>query len=549
MQNKSEIKTRAPNFSQLATPPALIVAVSAIAILVLVYLSAQSQDRVAVNESKRLMAAILAAEQRSISTLSLDNAYWDQTANNIVNKLDLTWAQSNIAEYLYETNGVATAQAFDADDRLIYGAVEGERSTSDPRTLFSKGLVDLVRQARAGPKEEDPVTQVGFFKVDDVVHVAAATRIVGYRYENEEEIAEPTDAVLLISRSLSTERLTELGTDFGLSQLQYKEQPGPDEVSLSLQLFDGSTGGVLSWRVKMPGAELRKSVMPGIIVTFLIFAALGLIFASRIQKLLAAYAEEVEDRKQAEIMARIAKEEADRANQAKSEFLANMSHEIRTPLNAIIGFSQVLTQNYLGELTDRQKESVNDILGSGQHLLQIINDILDLSKVEAGELGLNESDVDISEIVEQSNAIMRLKAEETGVSLIADLPDKPVRIAGDARLVTQMLQNLLSNAVKFTPKGGTVTVRTLSCEDGAVELQVQDTGIGIAEPDMEKALSPFRQVDNAFDSDHQGTGLGLPLVSAMAKLHDGRLILESKVGVGTVASIRFPPERILKSIV
>jgi len=549
MKNTSETRIQVPDFRQLATPPALIVAISAVAIVVLVYLSAQSQDRIAVNESKRLMSAILASEQRAISKLSLDNSYWDQSADNLVKKLDLTWAQSNIAEYLHETYGVSTAQAFDAKDRLIYGVVEGERSETDPNSLFSKGLVDFVRLARSGARDEEPVTRVGLFKVGGLVHVAAATRIVGYHYAGGEEVLEPTDAVLIISRSLNMERLAELGNDFGLSGLQYKEQPGANEVSIALQLFDGSSGGALCWRVKMPGAELMKSVLPGIIVTFMIFAGLGLWFAARIQKLLAAYANEVEDRKQAEILARIAKEDADRANQAKSEFLANMSHEIRTPLNAIIGFSQVLTQNYLGELTDKQRDSVQDILGSGQHLLQIINDILDLSKVEAGELGLDESDVNICDIIEQSNSLMRLKAEESGITLIADLPDKPVRIAGDARLVTQMLQNLLSNAVKFTPKGGTVTVRTMTRDDGDVELQVEDSGIGIADADMEKALAPFRQVDNAFDSDHQGTGLGLPLVAAMAKLHDGRLVLESQVGVGTVASIRFPAERNLKTIV
>ncbi len=549
MKNTSETRILAPDFRQLATPPALIVAISTIAIFVLVYLSAQSQDRIAVNESKRLMSAILAAEQRAISTLSFDNAYWDQTADNLVKKLDLTWAQSNIAEYLHEVHRVSTAHAFDAEDRLIFGAVGGERSEAAPSTIFSHGFPEFVKLARSGPREEVPVPQTGYFKVDGVVHIAGATRILGYRYEDEEEIPEPTDAVLMISRRLDKERLAELGNDFGLSGLQYKEQSGANEVSIALELFDGSPGGALSWQVKMPGAELMKSVMPGIIVTFLIFAGLGLWFASRIQKLLTAYANEVEYRKQAEIMARIAKEDADRANQAKSEFLANMSHEIRTPLNAIIGFSQVLTQNYLGELTDRQRESVSDILGSGQHLLQIINDILDLSKVEAGELGLDESDVNICDIIEQSNSLMRLKAEESGITLVADLPDKPVRIAGDARLVTQMLQNLLSNAVKFTPKGGTVTVRTLTLDDGGIDLQVEDSGIGIAEADMDKALAPFRQVDNAFDSDHQGTGLGLPLVAAMAKLHNGRLVLTSEVGVGTVASIRFPAERILKTIV
>jgi two-component system cell cycle sensor histidine kinase PleC len=239
-----------------------------------------------------------------------------------------------------------------------------------------------------------------------------------------------------------------------------------------------------------------------------------------------------------------AKESADTASRTKSEFLANMSHELRTPLNAIMGFSEVIRNQMFGPVGVAQYvEYAKDIYTSGAHLLDIINDILDLSKVEAGKLELGEDLIDLREVGESVLDLINGRAQNARLKLLARLPDDLPRLRADKRKVKQMLLNLLSNAVKFTPPDGTVDLIGEVRPDGGVNVAVRDTGIGIAKHQFDLVLSPFGQVDSALSREHQGTGLGLPLVKALIELHGGRLDLESEVGKGTTAILVFPPDR------
>ncbi|MBT5049311.1 MAG: PAS domain-containing sensor histidine kinase [Rhodospirillaceae bacterium] len=231
------------------------------------------------------------------------------------------------------------------------------------------------------------------------------------------------------------------------------------------------------------------------------------------------------------------------ASRAKSEFLANMSHELRTPLNAIIGFSDIFLHGLFGPLGDRRyQEYAKDINDSGTHLLNIINDILDLSKVEAGKLELHEEALNLAELVRATLRLLGERAINHGVRMTEDLPDHFPHLHGDDRAVKQMLINLLSNAVKFTEEGGSVTVSARQ-DSGAITLTVADTGIGIHEDDIPTALEPFRQIDGSLSRQSSGTGLGLPLVKSLIELHGGTLTLVSKQGVGTTVILSFPPER------
>jgi len=239
-----------------------------------------------------------------------------------------------------------------------------------------------------------------------------------------------------------------------------------------------------------------------------------------------------------------AKETADSANRTKSEFLANMSHELRTPLNAIMGFSEVIKDEMFGPLQVPQYlEYVRDIYNSGAHLLDIINDILDLSKVEAGKFELVEEEVELRKFVEAVRNLTKGRAEEKGLEIEISVPDAFPRLFADQRGLKQMLLNLTSNAIKFTPGGGTVKITARVLSTGDVEVAVQDSGIGIAPEDMERVLMPFGQVDSALARENQGTGLGLPLVQAMIELHGGELMLDSFPGNGTTASLRLPAAR------
>jgi signal transduction histidine kinase len=242
-----------------------------------------------------------------------------------------------------------------------------------------------------------------------------------------------------------------------------------------------------------------------------------------------------------------AKEMAEVANRSKSAFLANMSHEFRTPLNAIIGFSESLLAGYFGSMPPKQLEYVDDIRKSGEHLLQLINDVLDLAKVEAGRMEPHIETLHPGQVIADSLEMMRMQADRAGVNLSADIPDSLPELHADERMLRQMLLNLLSNAVKFTLRGGRAWV-SAAVVDRILKIAVHDTGVGMSAQDIPKALAPFGQVRGVLSREHQGTGLGLPLVKSLAELHGGTLDLDSLPGKGTVVTINLPlrnPARVL----
>ncbi len=226
------------------------------------------------------------------------------------------------------------------------------------------------------------------------------------------------------------------------------------------------------------------------------------------------------------------------ASQHKSEFLANMSHELRTPLNAILGFSEVLAQGMFGAVNEKQTEYLHDILESGRHLLSLINDILDLSKIEAGRMELELSEFDLPQAIQNALTLVRERALRRGIGLDHAIDDRVAAIRADERKVKQVLLNLLSNAIKFTPEGGRIEVRAAPA-DGLVEVSVTDTGIGIAPEDLETVFEEFRQVGTA-DKKAEGTGLGLALARKFIELHGGRIWVKSEPGRGSTFTFTLP---------
>ncbi|HEY8004530.1 MAG TPA: ATP-binding protein [Phenylobacterium sp.] len=234
---------------------------------------------------------------------------------------------------------------------------------------------------------------------------------------------------------------------------------------------------------------------------------------------------------------------AEGANQAKSEFLANMSHELRTPLNAINGFSEMMIAEMYGPLGDaRYRDYARDILNSGQHLLALINDILDMSKIEAGKMNLRFEPLELEDVAEDALRLVRNRAEAAGLALRLDFRDLP-EVEADYRAIKQVLLNLLSNAIKFTPRGGVVTVRAERRDDPLgerVRISVQDTGIGIPAEDLARLAKPFEQIESQHAKTQQGTGLGLALTKALVEMHGGLLDLRSAPGQGTSATFSLP---------
>ena len=227
------------------------------------------------------------------------------------------------------------------------------------------------------------------------------------------------------------------------------------------------------------------------------------------------------------------------ANRHKSEFLANMSHELRTPLNAIIGFSEVLGERMFGELNEKQAEYTDDILSSGRHLLSLINEILDLSKVEAGRMELELATFDLPLAIDNARTFVRERATKHGINLDVTVDERLGDFVGDERKIKQILLNLLSNAVKFTPEGGRIGIKARQA-DGAVEISVSDTGIGIAPEDQARIFEEFRQVGGDYAHKNEGTGLGLTLAKKFVELHGGKIWVESEVGKGSTFSFTLP---------
>jgi two-component system cell cycle sensor histidine kinase PleC len=244
-----------------------------------------------------------------------------------------------------------------------------------------------------------------------------------------------------------------------------------------------------------------------------------------------------------------ARRRAEEANLAKSRFLATMSHELRTPLNAILGFSEVMKSEVFGPLNiPTYKEYVTDIHASGQHLLNLINEILDLSRIEAGRYELKEEAVHLVHLVDECQHLLKLRAKAKGIKVHQVFESGMPAIWADERAVRQIALNLLSNAIKFTPQGGEVFIKVGWTSAGGQYLLIVDTGPGIPEEEIPTVLASFGRGSLAIKTAEQGTGLGLPIVKGLVDLHGGKFSLRSKLREGTEVTVIFPAERVMEAL-
>jgi signal transduction histidine kinase len=271
-------------------------------------------------------------------------------------------------------------------------------------------------------------------------------------------------------------------------------------------------------------------------LTFLVSSGLGLVEAQRLRR------RSEEEREMALVL-------AEAANRSKTSFLANMSHELRTPLNAILGFSEMMKREILGPVhPPKYRDYIEDIYRMGSHLLLLVNDILEMSKVEAGKSQLSESEFPLQPLLEDCIRTVGAAYRQRSTEILLERQSSLPELRADRRMVTQMVMNLLSNAIKYTPDGGRVRVTGQLADNGSFRLSVSDTGIGMSEKEIFEAFEPFRRVDHALASNFEGIGLGLPLTKAMIEMHGGRLDLSSISNHGTTATLVFPAERVSGSV-
>ena len=240
----------------------------------------------------------------------------------------------------------------------------------------------------------------------------------------------------------------------------------------------------------------------------------------------------------------LAQQQSDAASRAKSAFLANMSHELRTPLNAIIGFSEIIRDRLFGPASPAYFEYAGDINNAGHHLLAIVNDVLDIAKIEAGKVEFSEGEADLGAILNASLRAVKTQAKSGNVRILKEYPQEGIKVRCDEVRLRQVFINVLSNAVKFTPAGGHIEIGAALEESGGLCIAIRDTGIGMTAAEIDAAFEKFRQIDNSLTKRFEGTGLGLPLAKQLAELHGGTVEVSSEPGVGTEVRIRLPAFRV-----
>src|SRR5262245_7109364 len=498
------------------------------------------------------------------------NPKWIAAVNEVVDAIDglsttleseLSQADPFIADMTRIKQIVWSVRSDSGDDRLLVreAMVSGKRLSDDQREELVRlagridGVWKLVRDEgrlpstpaalKAAIDMADSVYFGAFRPIrDKVVEDLAAGRSVYIPPREWLDLSTPgRESLFMVSK-----------TAFDLAGAHAFRQADAAERSLfiavlfmifflSIGVF---TGSFVSRRVVQPIAQITRTM--GLVADGEIVREIP--FQERVDEIgslsraLRVFRDTAIERQHLEV----AKIAAETANRTKSQFLANMSHELRTPLNAIIGFSDLIQSRMFGPISDRYQEYASNILLSGNHLLGLINEVLDLSKLEAGQLELYEGDVDLSDVIKTSMHFVEPQARKSNIGL-SYLVDERVRvISDDERRIRQAVINLLSNAVKFTPEGGSVKVVCTRSRAG-ISIVVSDTGVGIAANEIPKAMEPFGQIDNRLSRKREGTGLGLPLSKHLVELHGGTLTIESQLNVGTTATILLPEGRILSS--
>jgi signal transduction histidine kinase/chorismate-pyruvate lyase len=505
-------------------------------------ITALSERERALDEKSTHLSAVLASMDQGILVLDGDANIrtWNQRA---VELLDLPQERLRIgmsAATLMRLIGERLGQS-EAEVEHIIETRLAELRSGEPRTITGRPTNDRFIERRSQPMPDGGIV-VTYSDITERKRrenvIAENAALLGATLDNIEQglvVLDPQHRIKLWNNRMIEmfglpPQVMEVGRPFAEVLRYFIEGYGlpPDEVESEMadRLLE-LTEHPIPWvdRVRPDGRviERRRRLMPsgGSVITY----------------------GDVTTRKRGEAALQRAKEEAEIASRSKTEFLANMSHELRTPLNAIIGFSDILMRELFGPIgQERYAEYARDIHASGQHLLKLINDVLDISKIEVNMIDLAEEVVDVAAVVDSCLRLMRDRATVAGVTIAVEMPERPPTLHGDGRRLKQILLNLVSNAVKFTPAGGRVVIRVKADESG-FRFIVADTGIGIAKSDVETALRPFGQIDSSLARRYEGTGLGLPLARSMAELHGGRLDIESEPGTGTTVTVWLPPGR------
>lgn len=508
---------------------ALLVATIGLA-LGLLYWSARAQDDILIRDSRHLADTALGIQATTLENILTDYSYWDEAYANISENFNLDWFYQTFGDYPYLTDyfGIASSFIIAPGNRIVAYTLNGERGEDVQRPDLDRaaGFLALIEAARR--KVDGEFQEISaFVRVNGQLNIAAARMVLPYSQARraQVDVTAQNGMVAVVLRPVDDAFLAALSADFGFTDLGYAppNAANPRELSVRLAAIDGETLGFLTWRIALPSSRIFAVVLPALLA---VVAVIGL---------LALHLLRIIRRGQQGLFAAML--EARAASRAKSEFLATMSHELRTPLNGVIGIVEILRRS---ELTDDQRMLLGHLAASADDQLALVNNLLDMGRIEAGGLAMSDEAFDPAAIVRAAVTLLRPKADEKGLAMRLALPDgEDAGVIGDPGCFKQVVLNLVSNAVKFTEKGEVAVALTRSGVGDLQELvlTVADTGIGISREDQQRIFDRFTQVDNSIRRKAQGSGLGLAICKALVDAMHGSIELTSALGEGTRVSV------------
>ncbi|SDE07148.1 ATP-binding protein [Kordiimonas lacus] len=479
---------------------------------------AYQQDKTSIAAERQKIQSIMQQYLRRLELLAEDNAWWDAAVQNVVQDYDERWVKESIADTTYTYSFVVGVLVMRPDGTAIYSRVT-EGLPGAP-ALLDAGLADAIRSMKL-PGIDEPESVSGYMVVDGRLFAYGASMVTtALGLESAVTPAffdEPRPSLVFVSE-ITPAIISEMEREYSLAGIVFQTIPPDGQEYISLEAVSGGApAGYLSWDVTRAGRDMLMTLVWPTLLMLVIIAFFIRSFLKRV---------------------RVVVEKVEAADKAKSDFLASTSHEIRTPLNAILGFSEMLQMEIFGKIEgEKNKQYIQLIRDSGTHLLSVINDILDMSKLEAGHFDIHLEKLDIHELVESSCELVQSLAQEKHIAVTCEVPETPVYT--DRRVARQVMLNVLSNAVKFSPEGSAVE---LSGKPNGrwYAVTVKDNGVGMTEEHLEKALELFGQVRGGVHTRHAGTGLGLPLVVRFMALIGGGFDIQSEKGVGTEITLTFP---------
>jgi len=508
-------------------------------------------DETALTREKSQLVNALNVGFRELARRTAPISDWDDAVAHLDHSFDAAWARKNVGEYFLQSDSLPLSLVLNDANRTVLAMRDGRPVASDRYRTFVAAASPLVANIRATELRRG-LLRPPFHAAGDISPPIQATGIVDWRGAPFVAVASlvqpdmgavlPHGArapIIINAEPLNGTFLDQIGARLLIPHLRFASSDRSPTAAIAVRDVRDHVAGYLTWEAWTPGVDLILFAFLPILAGVAI--PLGLYLRSR--AITAKLSAALRDLSKARDHADTALKAAQESDEAKAKFLANMSHELRTPLNAIIGFSEMLKSETFRHATPEYADIIHR---SAHFLLALINDILDLSKIDAGKLELVESDIDIRALAEDCIAMMRPKGEAGQIRIREELPRELAKLRGDPRCLRQILLNLLSNSVKFTDAGGGIIVKVCVLDTGEMCLSVSDTGRGIRMEDQARVFEHFGQGRHDVVEKDKGTGLGLPIVRGLTEAHGGRVTLESAPGQGTRVALIFPKERVLR---